>query len=717
MDAGSGKSAVSRFIDWIRGRSDTSSSAPSTNSGPASRPDTSTPPGTSPSRQDAAPRESTGGGTPAAPAETTPTHLPSEQANVPPNAASLDLDSARDAGATPAPSSPEASASSPAPDLQTADAASTAPPPTAADLDATSAISAQPAAPPDPIPAGESTTTDSALADLGNVQDNARRANYGRGNVEAGARASAGSPTSEPPEADPEPGDGLTSNAHIQGDATAQAATDLDASELGALEDAEPAASETGLDSSPGQPAGLIARSGESEPESDPDTVLPDDGATTGAYSRSDAFDSVDSTGIFGLADRDSASIGYLDDASRESFDATVDEPAESTGLFGLRDVSSTDLDYLSSSESDRFDFDLVSTNDIATGEDFDSTAGGSPSAVAGDPPPGSTAVAGETAPDSSTGVGETLSSEPELSTSPDGMPSGDIHQAFPGDDVATNGSTSTADPETLLAGDAVTQSGSTSVDPDPSSAIVTESTELSPNDTLDRSAERAGSQSGEATHPTTPVTNTGSARAAAGAGTGSSPGTGDRVRGADGVCPPGYPIKGNASSKIYHVPGLVSYEKTKAEWCFPSENDAVSFGYRAPGGHRNQAIAHSGPASTPPTGRQHISQDNPSHAVEPSVAGSTANGQPATPVTTAQHADTTVGPARKQQDSPGPKGAVAGNGSRTCPAGYPIKGNGGSMIFHVPGTASYDATIPEWCFATEDDAVSAGFRAPRRRM
>ncbi len=37
-------------------------------------------------------------------------------------------------------------------------------------------------------------------------------------------------------------------------------------------------------------------------------------------------------------------------------------------------------------------------------------------------------------------------------------------------------------------------------------------------------------------------------------------------------------------------------------------------------------------------------------------------------------------------------------------------------MIYHVPGTAAYDATIPEWCFATEDDAINAGFRAPRRR-
>jgi hypothetical protein len=62
-----------------------------------------------------------------------------------------------------------------------------------------------------------------------------------------------------------------------------------------------------------------------------------------------------------------------------------------------------------------------------------------------------------------------------------------------------------------------------------------------------------------------------------------------------------------------------------------------------------------------------------------------------------------------------GQAGAVQGDGTRTCPAGYPIKGNASSMIYHVPGTNSYDNTVPEWCFATEGDAQQAGYRAPRR--
>ena len=45
------------------------------------------------------------------------------------------------------------------------------------------------------------------------------------------------------------------------------------------------------------------------------------------------------------------------------------------------------------------------------------------------------------------------------------------------------------------------------------------------------------------------------------------------------------------------------------------------------------------------------------------------------------------------------------------CPAGYPIKANERSMIFHVPGGRFYERTIPERCYATADDAVADGYR------
>ncbi len=59
------------------------------------------------------------------------------------------------------------------------------------------------------------------------------------------------------------------------------------------------------------------------------------------------------------------------------------------------------------------------------------------------------------------------------------------------------------------------------------------------------------------------------------------------------------------------------------------------------------------------------------------------------------------------------PRGAVRGDGSETCPPGYPVKGNASSHVYHVPDASSYDATKATFCFATEDDAIAAGYRAP----
>jgi len=60
--------------------------------------------------------------------------------------------------------------------------------------------------------------------------------------------------------------------------------------------------------------------------------------------------------------------------------------------------------------------------------------------------------------------------------------------------------------------------------------------------------------------------------------------------------------------------------------------------------------------------------------------------------------------------------GAVRGNGTADAPEGYPIKGNADSMIYHTPDSPAYANTIAEWHFATEEDAINAGFRAPANR-
>jgi hypothetical protein len=50
-----------------------------------------------------------------------------------------------------------------------------------------------------------------------------------------------------------------------------------------------------------------------------------------------------------------------------------------------------------------------------------------------------------------------------------------------------------------------------------------------------------------------------------------------------------------------------------------------------------------------------------------------------------------------------------------SCPEGYPIKGKVKSGIFHVPGSLAYDRTKADRCYATEDDAIADGLRAPKR--
>ena len=45
------------------------------------------------------------------------------------------------------------------------------------------------------------------------------------------------------------------------------------------------------------------------------------------------------------------------------------------------------------------------------------------------------------------------------------------------------------------------------------------------------------------------------------------------------------------------------------------------------------------------------------------------------------------------------------------CPAGYPIKANDSSHIFHVPGGRFYARTIPERCYADPANAERDGYR------
>jgi hypothetical protein len=64
-------------------------------------------------------------------------------------------------------------------------------------------------------------------------------------------------------------------------------------------------------------------------------------------------------------------------------------------------------------------------------------------------------------------------------------------------------------------------------------------------------------------------------------AGTAPPSGGGSMAPLAGGECPSEAPIKGNASSRIYHMPSGAYYGRTKAEQCFATEQDAQNAGYR----------------------------------------------------------------------------------------------------------------------------------------
>lgn len=60
-----------------------------------------------------------------------------------------------------------------------------------------------------------------------------------------------------------------------------------------------------------------------------------------------------------------------------------------------------------------------------------------------------------------------------------------------------------------------------------------------------------------------------------------SSPPAGAIAGDGTAICPAQFPIKGNASSRIYHEPGQTSYPPTIAEFCFASAEAAQAAGFR----------------------------------------------------------------------------------------------------------------------------------------
>lgn len=210
--------------------------------------------------------------------------------------------------------------------------------------------------------------------------------------------------------------------------------------------------------------------------------------------------------------------------------------------------------------------------------------------------------------------------------------------------------------------------------------------------------------------------------------------------------CPADYPIKGNASSHIYHRPTDSSYTGTIPEYCFATEEDAAAAGFRPPRGHgraRQHAEAETADAQVSadaaniedaqsPDSTASVEDGDLNANADENASGEVDSAGPGELISqetyrvspeadgpeTRETPDEVPRKSRKQRKAEQsdwlPAGAVRGDGTGVCPADFPIKGNASSRIYHRPTDHSYAPTIPEFCFATEADAKKAGFRAPK---
>lgn len=182
---------------------------------------------------------------------------------------------------------------------------------------------------------------------------------------------------------------------------------------------------------------------------------------------------------------------------------------------------------------------------------------------------------------------------------------------------------------------------------------------------------------------------------------------------------PEGFPLKGNASSMIYHPKESATYARTIAEYYFATPEDAEAAGYRLPkslqtngetpaSGRSTAAGVATDTEGSTATRTRSTSQGTSDATAQASQAHTAAVSSGQTGKTGQQNgAKQTGGKAER----PAPKGAIRAQGS-ACPDDHPIKGNANSRIYHMPSESSYEQTIPEFCFATEADAKAAGFRA-----
>jgi hypothetical protein len=51
-------------------------------------------------------------------------------------------------------------------------------------------------------------------------------------------------------------------------------------------------------------------------------------------------------------------------------------------------------------------------------------------------------------------------------------------------------------------------------------------------------------------------------------------------VEPSDDVCPPSHPVKVKLSTRLYQLPGMFAYNRTRPDRCYEDENSAVGDGF-----------------------------------------------------------------------------------------------------------------------------------------
>jgi hypothetical protein len=143
---------------------------------------------------------------------------------------------------------------------------------------------------------------------------------------------------------------------------------------------------------------------------------------------------------------------------------------------------------------------------------------------------------------------------------------------------------------------------------------------------------------------------------------------------------PAGYTVKANEDSMQYHTTDSPSYAQTIAELWFTEESAAKKAGF-------TRWDAAGDAATTKLVGAR----------------GGAAGDAATTKLVGAQGGDAGEEPY-------GAGSLRLATGSADAPAGYTIKGNEDSMLYHTPDSPSYKQTIAEVWFREEDAAERAGF-------